>query len=160
MVFNKIKKAFKENKYLLLKKAIRLETFRLDFDFDMMFSLFAKYNDLNFSQKKQFVGQIIDINSIPIFKTYLDYIATHLKDLFYLGNLDFFYSLKGEIGPAHKDKENVLILGVKNITYYHIDDIDIEINPGDILFVPKNMLHHSFSSRERIVLSLSLWEKN
>ena len=158
-MFKKIKYAHKNNKYLLIKKAIRLQSFRLDFDFDMMFALFAKYNYLNFSQKKQFVGQIIELNSIPIFKTYLNYIATHLKDLFNIGNLDFFYSLKGEIGPAHEDFENVIILGIKNVTYYHVDNIDLQINPGDVLFVPKNILHHSFSSRERIVLSLSLWEK-
>ncbi len=158
-MFKKIKHAHKNNKYILIKKAIRLESFRLDFDFDMMFALFANYNYLNFSQKKQFVGQIIELNSIPIFKTYLNYVATHLKDLFNIGNLDFFYSLKGEIGPAHEDFENVIILGIKNITYYHVDNIDLQINPGDVLFVPKNILHHSFSSRERIVLSLSLWEK-
>ena len=158
-MFKKIKYAHKNNKYLLIKKAIRLQSFRLDFDFDMMFALFAKYNCLDFSQKKQFVGQIIEVNSIPIFKTYLNYIATHLKDLFNIGNLDFFYSLKGEIGPAHEDFENVIILGIKNVTYYHIDNNDLKIEPGDILYVPKGFLHHAFSSRERIVLSLSLWKK-
>lgn len=158
-MFKKIKYAHKNNKYLLIKKAIRLQSFKLDFDFNMMFSLFAQYNHLNFSQKKIFVGQIMELNSIPIFKTYLNYVTTHLKDLFNTGSLDFFYSLKGEVGRAHKDSENVLILGIKNITYYHINNTDLQINPGDVLFVPKNILHHSFSSRERIVLSLSLWEK-
>ena len=158
-MFKKIKYAHENNKYLLIKKAIRLQSFRLDFNFDMMFALFAKHNDLKFSQKKEFVGQILQLNDIPIFKPYINYISTHLKNIFDIGNLDFFYSLKGEIGPAHKDEENVIILGIKNTTYYHMNNIDLQINPGDILFVPKNILHHSFSSRERIVLSISLWEK-
>tara|TARA_A100000171_G_C2029260_1_gene95022 strand:- start:68 stop:550 length:483 start_codon:yes stop_codon:yes gene_type:complete len=160
MFFKKIRKAVKDNKYLLLKKAVRLETFRLDFNFDMMFALFAKHNHLEHVIKKESVGQIINLNNILIFKSYLDYIETNLKDLFSLGNLDFFYSLKGEVGLAHEDKEHVIILGIKNATYYHVDNVDLEINPGDILYVPKNKLHHSFSSRERIILSLSLWKKN
>ena len=86
------------------------------------------------------------------------YININLKDLFNIGNLDFFYSLKGEVGPSHSDEEHVLILGIKNITYYHIDNNDYKIEPGDILYIPKNYLHHAFSSRERIVLSLSLWK--
>ena len=158
-MFKKIKIAHKNSKPLLVRNAITLKTFRLDFDFDMMFGLLAQHNYLGHSLKKEFVGQIVQVNNIPIFKTYVNYISTHLKNLFNIGDLDFFYSLKGEIGPAHKDDENVIILGIKNITYYHINNIDLQINPGDVLFVPKNVLHHSFSSRERIVLSVSLWEK-
>jgi hypothetical protein len=158
-VFKKIKYAHKNNKCLLIKKAITLQSFRLDFNFDMMFALFAKHNNLIFWQKTNFLGQIRELNHIPIFRTYINYLFTNLKNIFDIGNLDFFYSLKGEIGQAHQDEENVLILGIKNTTYYHMNNIDLQINPGDILFVPKNILHHSFSSRERIVLSISLWEK-
>jgi hypothetical protein len=151
MIFKKIKKAVKENKCLLLKKAIRLETFRLDFNFDTMLAMWSKNNTLYFENK---------LNQIPIFKPYLSYIHTNLKDLFDIGNLDFFYSLKGEVGASHFDKEHVLILGIKNITYYHIDNKDLKIEPGDVLYIPKNYLHHAFSSRERIVLSLSVWKKD
>ena len=86
-------------------------------------------------------------------------IETNLKDIFYMGNLDFFYSLRGDVGPSHVDDEHVIILGIKNITYYHMDNIDFKIEPGDVLYISKGFLHHSFSPRERIVLSLSLWEK-
>ena len=58
------------------------------------------------------------------------------------------------------DKEHVIILGVKNITYYHLDNKDFKVEPGDILYIPKNYLHHAFSARERIVLSLSIWKKD
>tara|TARA_R100001460_G_scaffold6401_3_gene16861 strand:- start:3354 stop:3926 length:573 start_codon:yes stop_codon:yes gene_type:complete len=159
VIFKKIKKAFKNKKYVFVKKAIRLESFRLDFNFDMMLALWGKNNNLRFENKSIFVGQLFELNSIPIFKTYIDYIETNLKEIFYMGNLDFFFSLKGDVGPTHIDPEHVIILGIKNVTYYHIDNNDLKIEPGDILYIPKGFLHHAFSSRERIVLSLSLWEK-
>ena len=158
-MFEKIKTAHKNNEFLLIPKAITLQSFRLTFNFDTMFDLFSKHNYLEHLIKKDSIGQIVYVNNIPIFKPYLDYIATHLKNLFNVGNLDFFYSLKGEIGEAHRDKEHVIILGIKNTTYYHTENIDLQINPGDILYVPKDKLHHSFSAKNRIVLSLSLWEK-
>ena len=160
MLFKKIRKAYQNNHYVVIKNAVRLESFKLDFNFDMLFSLYAKNNTLKFEFKvTPLVGQIYTVNSIPLFKTYLDYIATHLGDLFKIGNLDFFYSIKGEVGPAHTDGEHVIILGIKNTTYYHIDNIDLKIGPGDILYVPQGYLHHAFSPRERIILGLSLWKK-
>lgn len=158
MIFKKIKRAVKENKYLLLKKAIRLETFQLDFNFDSMLAMWSKNNSLYF-ETKLMVGQIFNVNNLSIFKPYITYIETNLKDLFKIGKLDFFFSLKGEVGPSHVDKEHVLILGIKNVTYYHLDNKDFKVEPGDILYIPKGYLHHAFSARERIVLSLSVWKK-
>ena len=161
MIFKKIRKAVKENKCLLIKKAIRLETFRLDFNFDTMLELWSKNNTLHFESKlNQFVGQINNVNHLPIFKPFIAYVETNLKDLFEIGKLDFFYSLKGEVGPSHLDKEHVIILGVKNVTYYHLDNKDFKVEPGDILYIPKSYLHHAFSGRERIILSLSIWRKD
>ena len=158
MIFKKIKRAVKENKYLLVKKAIRLETFQLDFNFDSMLAMWSKNNSLYF-ETKLMVGQIFNVNHLSIFKPYITYIETNLKDLFKIGKLDFFFSLKGEVGPSHVDKEHVLILGIKNVTYYHLDNKDFKVEPGDILYIPKGYLHHAFSARERIVLSLSVWKK-
>jgi len=160
MLFDKIKQAAKNNQYLFLEKTIKLETFGLNFNFDNMLALWANNNALEFGNTlNPFLGQIKSINKIPIFKPYLSYVNNNLKDIFNVGSLDFFYSLKGEVGPSHFDKEHVIILGIKNITYYHIDNQDFKLEPGDILYIPKNFLHHAFSSRERIVLSLSIWEK-
>jgi len=159
-VLHKIKKAYKKNNFLLLKKAIQLNSFKIDFNFDMMYALHATYNTIEFYNKNTLhMGQLRNLNGIPLFKAYLDYIATHLKDIFNIGTLDFFYSTIGVVGPSHKDKEHVIIVGIKNVTYYHLNNIDVIIEPGDMLYIPKGVLHHSFSSRERIILSLSLWEK-
>jgi len=159
-MFKKIKKACQKNKYLLIKNAVTLKSFGLDFSFDDMFSIFGKHNNLAFENKTTpFLNQIIKLNELFIFKTYLDFVNTNLKDIFTIGNLDSFYSIRGEVGPTHEDSEHVLILGIKNTTYYHIDNIDLQINPGDVLYIPKGYYHHAFSSRERIILSLSLWKK-
>tara|TARA_B100000035_G_scaffold220201_1_gene189003 strand:- start:1109 stop:1618 length:510 start_codon:yes stop_codon:yes gene_type:complete len=162
MIFKEIRKAVEENKCLLLKNAIRLETFGLDFNFDTMLALWAKNNTLDgvHVRSNKFVGQIYNVNQLSIFKPFISYVHTNLKDLFDIGNLDFFYSLKGEVGPSHLDKEHVLIIGVKNVTYYHLDNKDFKVEPGDILYIPKNYLHHAFSARERIILSLSIWKKD
>jgi len=159
-VIHKIKKAYKKNNYLLLKKVIDLKSFKIDFNFDTMHALHAKYNTLEFYNKNRLhLGQLRNLQEIPLFKTYLDYIATPLKDIFTGIVLDFFYSTIGIIGPSHVDREHVIILGIKNATYYHLNNTDVIVEPGDILYIPKGVLHHSFSSRERIILSLSLWEK-
>ncbi len=123
-----------------------------------MLAMWSKNNSLYF-ETKLMVGQIFNVNNLSIFKPYITYIETNLKDLFKIGKLDFFFSLKGEVGPSHVDKEHVLILGIKNVTYYHLDNKDFKVEPGDILYIPKGYLHHAFSARERIVLSLSVWKK-
>ena len=167
MNFNKIKKCFLDKKYLHIENAIDLESFKLNFNFDLMFKMLSMNNYLKVQGKKTYhiyqgismIGQIFEVNKINIFKDYLNYIDENLGDTFKIGNLDFFYSLKGEVGSAHVDSECVIILGIKNVTYYHIDNIDLKIKPGDVLCISKDILYHSFSSRERIVLSLSLWKK-
>ena len=167
MIFNKIKKCFLDKKYLHIKNAINLESFNLNFNFDSMFHMLSMNNYLKVQGKKNYhtyqglsmIGQILEVNKINVFKDYLNYIDKNLGNVFKPGNLDFFYSLKGEVGAAHIDSEYVIILGIKNITYYHIDNIDLKIKPGDVLCISKDILHHAFSSRERIVLSLSLWKK-
>jgi len=92
MIFKKIRKAVKENKCLLLKKAIRLETFRLDFNFDTMLAMWSKNNTLGFSSKvsklNQFVGQIYNVNQLSIFKPFITYVHTNLKDLFDIGYIE------------------------------------------------------------------------
>jgi len=160
MIFEKIKKSYFKKKYLILNKAINLGSFELQFNFDSMFQLWSMNNNLDFKmQNGPFMGQIMNINNISIFKNYLNYMNQNLLDYFKIGKLDFFYSLKGMVGTSHVDEEDVIILGIKNVTYYHIDNIDLKIEPGDVLYIPQGFRHHSFSARERIVLSLSLWKK-
>jgi len=163
---SKIKEAFENKNFVLVKNAINIRSFGLDFDFNSMYDLFNVYPNFEFTHKGSLfisqIGNVVNNATNIFFNAYL----THLKNIFKnifpckFGKLDFFYSIKGERGNAHIDDEHVIILGVYKNTYYHIKGEDIKISPGDILFIHKGILHHAFSSTERIVLSLSIWENN
>jgi hypothetical protein len=155
----KIKEAYDSKNFAILKNAIDLKKFNINFNFDSMFELNA-IREFENSQKSIMIGQILGLQKENLFCEYLKYIHLNFKNIFNynLGNLDFFYSLNGSKGIPHRDTEHVLILGVKNSTYYHINNQDVMVGEGDLLFIYKNLWHHSFSSRERIILSLSLFE--
>jgi hypothetical protein len=164
----KIKKAHKDKSYALLKNAINLKSFGLNFDFNSLFELYNTYPIFNYLQKNQpslHLFQMINIvnkDTEFLFSAFLKHISNIMKNTFNykIGNLDIFFSTRGEVGGSHVDAEHVIILGIYKNTYYHIKGEDIKIRPGDILYISKGNLHHVFSSTERIILSLSLWEIN
>jgi len=161
---NTIKKAYKNKSYTLLKNAVDLKSFGLNFNFNSLFEFYNTYPITNYYPKNSaHIFQIVNVlnkDTTIFFSVYTAYIEKLISNVFKhkLGNLDFFFSTKGEVGASHIDEEHVIILGIYKTTYYHIKGNDIKINPGDILYIYKNNLHHVFSSTERIVLSLSLWE--
>ena len=163
---DKIKKAHKNKSYVLIKNAINLKSLGLDFDFNSMYELFNIYPKLEMEYKgNPFIGQIHNIvndQTSIFFKTYLTFLSNILENTFKynFGNLDFFFSTQGQRGGSHVDPEHVIILGVYKNTYYHIKGEDIKVCPGDMLYISKGNIHHAFSSTERIVLSISIWEKN
>jgi len=163
---NKIRKAHRNKSYVLIKNAINLKSLGLDFDFNSMYELFNIYPKLEMEYKgNPFIGQIHNIvndQTSIFFKTYLTFLSNILENTFNykFGKLDFFFSTQGQRGGSHIDPEHVIILGVYKNTYYHIKGEDVKVCPGDILYIYKNNIHHAFSSTERIVLSISLWENN
>ena len=162
---DKIKKAHKNKSYVLIKNAINLKSLGLDFDFNSMYELFNIYPKLEMEYKgNPFIGQIHNIvndQTSIFFKTYLTFLSNILENTFNykFGKLDFFFSTQGQRGGSHVDPEHVIILGVYKNTYYHIKGEDIKVCPGDMLYISKGNIHHAFSSTERIVLSISIWEK-
>ena len=130
-----------------------------------MYELFNIYPKLEMVYKgNPFIGQIHNIvndQTSIFFKTYLTFLSNILENTFKynFGNLDFFFSTQGQRGGSHVDPEHVIILGVYKNTYYHIKGEDIKVCPGDMLYISKGNIHHAFSSTERIVLSISIWEK-
>ena len=165
---NKIKKAYKNKTYVLLKNAINLKSFGLDFDFNSLFEFYNNYPVSNYISKGSHnlhlfhMFNIINKDTYNFFYAYLSYLKNIINNAFYYknGDLDFLFSTKAEVGISHVDDEHVLILGIYKDTYYHIKGKDIKISPGDLLYICKGNMHHAFSSTERIVLSLSLWEAN
>jgi len=156
---NNLKQAYDDKKYIFIPNAINLKTFNIEFDFNSLFALQATRN-FQVLQKGNDVYQTRELEKEFIFHPYIQYIKNNFKKIFnfHVGPLDFFYSTMGGKGVPHQDQEHVVILGIKNTTYYHIKNEDITLCPGDLLYIYKGMWHHVFSSRERIVLSLSLFE--
>jgi hypothetical protein len=162
----KIKKAYKDKSYVLLKNAINLKSFGLNFDFNNLFEFYNTYPISNYVSKKENNSNVFQMLNVVnkdtsiFFNVYLTHLNNIMKNTFNysVGNLDFFFSTKGEVGPRHIDPEHVLILGIYNNTYYRIKGRDVKLCPGDLLFIYKGNIHHVFSSTERIVLSLSLWD--
>jgi hypothetical protein len=168
MQHNKIKKAYQNKNYVLLKNAVNLKSFGLDFDFNSLFEFYNTYPVTNYISKSSnnlhlfHMFNIVNKDTHFFFNAYLTYLKSIMKNTFNYqnGNLDFFFSTKAEVGISHVDDEHVLILGIYKDTYYYIKGKDIKISPGDLLYICKGNMHHAFSSTERIVLSLSLWEAN
>lgn len=165
-MINKIKKAYKAHDYVLIKNAIELNHFGLNFDFNSLYEFLNTYPNVHYELKNNNifmfqVHNIINKDTSFIFNSYIMHLLNILHPLkFKLGKLDFFFSSKGQRGGSHLDEEHVIILGVYKNTYYHIKGKDVKVCPGDILYIHKNILHHAFSSTERIILSLSLWDNN
>ena len=167
-VKNKIIKAYKNKDYVLIKNAIDLKSFGLNFDFNILLEFFNTYPGVDTklgSKGHPYLGQIQNIlndHTAPLFNTYISRLENILENIFEydFGELDFFFSMQGVRGLAHTDTEHVIILGIYKNTYYRIKGEDVKVGPGDMLYISKGIIHHAFSSTERIVLSISMWEKN
>ena len=170
---SKIKNANKNKSYALVKNAVNLKSFGLDFDFNSMYEFFNIYPKLKFEHKgSPFIGQVHDIinnQTSMFFNGYLTFLHNLLENtfnhtdpnnIFRIGKLDFIFSTQGYRGGSHIDPEHVIILGVYKNTYYHIQGEDVKVCPGDLLYIYKNVVHHAFSSTERIVFSISVWDND
>ena len=98
----KIKKAYKNKSYVLLKNAINLKSFGLDFDFNSLFEFYNTYPIPDYLQKNQSslhlfqVMNVVNEHTSNFFNAYLAHIANLMKNIFKykIGNLDFFFSTK------------------------------------------------------------------
>jgi hypothetical protein len=57
----------------------------------------------------------------------------------------------------HNDPIDVLLVQAKGTTSYLCDDVTYTLNPGDSLFLPKDVYHQPIISGPRVTLSFS-WE--
>ena len=101
-----------------------------------------------------------------------DFIAMFHDFVFKLGSypfherdrMDLFLSFETSIGPTHRDKEDVFILGLYGKTMYRVwknnTVTEVLINRGDMIYIPSGVLHRSISITPRIIASLSLWGKS
>jgi ribosomal protein L16 Arg81 hydroxylase len=58
----------------------------------------------------------------------------------------------------HKDNYDVYIIGLFGNTVYKIEDLYYEVEPGDLLKIPKDYKHKAISLTPRIILSYAVYE--
>ena len=73
--------------------------------------------------------------------------------------VDIFFSFTSQTGGAHKDNEDVFLLGLEGTTIYRDTLIqkDYYINKGDLLFFPKQRQHKAISLTPRLILSIGFY---
>ena len=72
---------------------------------------------------------------------------------------DLFVSFKGARGQTHKDSEHVLIVGLYNTTEYYFPSLKktYYLEKGDVLYIPRGLVHTANSNEARAVASISLY---
>lgn len=153
----------KNNKVCFVKDFISLKN---NYDFNFI-SKILEENNLNIINHTCYhnlkdVYQIVKISSVlkefnilfDFFKKLFKY-ESHEKD-----EVDLFFSLVSQVGPAHADFEDVYIIGLEGKTMYKIynDDNDsYEINKGDLIFIPKGIKHKVIGITPRIIASIGYY---
>ena len=146
-------------------------------------TLISNFTPLNGEYDFNFLINLIDSNSItvfnkknPVFETIWQAKHTHFHNKeFYVffdffkktfkyvqdikDGVDIFFSFTAQIGLAHKDDEDVFLLGLEGSTLYRDTDTkkDYVINKGDLLFFPKQRQHKAISLTPRIILSVGFF---
>jgi mannose-6-phosphate isomerase-like protein (cupin superfamily) len=102
----------------------------------------------------QSIFQIRGVENTAEFKN----VCKELNILFNKNNsnydLDIFYSMvSGSSSISHEDEYDVVIINLfGKVLYKHGKDL-YELNPGDLLYIPKNTFHKAIGITPRIVLS-------
>jgi ribosomal protein L16 Arg81 hydroxylase len=73
-------------------------------------------------------------------------------------NIFLFFSFTGGgKSLAHKDEENVIIIGLYGKTMYIIKDKEYLIEKGDLIKIPKGIVHRAVGLSPRIILSFGIY---
>jgi len=80
----------------------------------------------------------------------------NLKNNIYL----FFSFVAGGKGPLHNDIEDVHLIGLYGKTLYIVNDKNFILEKGDLLVIPKGVIHRAIGLEPRIVLSFGIYGKD
>jgi len=159
----------KENKVTLVKNFVSLER---NYDFNLLSKLMEeneliilkKTNADEFSGTLKDAYQMLKINNfLPEFNVFFDFITKlfkyerHAEDA-----VDLFFSFVSKVGAAHRDTEDVFIIGLKGKVIYRVFDtetVDYKINKGDMIFIPKGLKHKVLAITPRIIASIGFFGK-
>ena len=139
-----------------------------EYDFNLM-SEFLEERD-NRVLTKTNIGNLRDVyqmsnvtDNLQEFRTFFDFLLKTFKftpDS--RDGVDLFFSFAAQVGAVHDDTENVFIIGLKGKTIYRVygvDNIDYEINKGDMIFIPRGIRHKVISLTPRIIASIGYFDK-
>lgn len=110
------------------------------------------------------VYQMLNVTNIfQEFRTFFDFL---LKTFKFIPDsrdaVEFFFSFASQVGVVHEDTEDVFIVGLKGKTIYRVygaDNIDYEINKGDMIFIPHGIRHKVIGITPRIIASIGYFNR-
>ena len=71
---------------------------------------------------------------------------------------DLFFSVTTSTGQPHIDKEDIFLIGLHGSTIYRVyGDRDYTIEPGDFLFIPRDLKHRAIGLTPRVILSIGFF---
>ncbi len=166
MLLNKEQvKLINERKVTHIKNFVLLER---NYDFNLMSTLLEE-NAMNVMIKSN-TGHLNSIyqikgatNVLKEFRTFFDFLLKMFKfKSDSRDGVDLFFSLVTQTGVPHEDVEHVFIIGLKGKTIYRIYDknnVDYEINKGDMIFIPRKIKHKVIGLNPRIIASIGFYDR-
>ena len=106
----------------------------------------------------QSVIQIRNVESNPHLKEIYNKLIKMLSLENKRTDLDIFMSwVMGTRSNTHVDEYDVLITGCYGRTLYKVGDKEAIVEPGDVLFIPKDTVHTAIGLDPRIILSTAIY---
>ena len=69
----------------------------------------------------------------------------------------FFSMVSGTKSITHKDNYDVIIIGLYGTTIYRVENEHFTVEPGNLLRIPKNVIHQAIVLTPRIILSYGIY---
>ncbi len=114
------------------------------------------------------VGSLRDIykmlnvtNYLQEFRIFFDFLLKTFKfNIDSRNGVELYFNFATQVGSLHDDCENVFIIGLKGKTVYRIygtNNIDYEINKGDMIYIPPGIRHKVIAMTPRIIASIGFF---
>lgn len=91
----------------------------------------------------------------------LDFLSKIFKYPYHIENgVNIFFSFVTNTGGSHVDREDVFLVGLYGKTIYRIIETnkDYCLKRGDLLYIPKGILHKPISATPRSIASIGFFE--
>ena len=139
-----------------------------EYDFNLISKILEEQD--NRVLTKTNVGNLRDVyqmlnvtNYLQEFKIFFDFLSKTFKfNSDPKNGVELYFNFAAQVGAVHDDIENVFIIGLKGKTVYRIygdNNIDYEINKGDMVFIPPGIKHKAIALTPRIIASIGFYDR-